>query len=70
MNEKEAILKDLLDNISDSYDGFSECGLAFCRSVPNGVDRIIEIIQNNPKITSSEIADIVADMRGCNKQII
>lgn len=70
MTEKEAMLKALLDNILDSYDGFSECGLAFCRSVPNGVDKIIEIIQNNPKITSSEIADIVADMRGCDKQIL
>lgn len=70
MNEKkenQEKLRRLLDNISDSYEGFTISGLAFCKDIPNGYQRLIKFIEDNPNITTSEVVEFVSDMRGIKK---
>ena len=66
-NENQEKLRHLLDNVSDSYEGFTISGLAFCRNIPNGYQQLIKFIENNPNVTSSEIVEFVSDLRGIKK---
>lgn len=66
-SEEEKKLQKLLDNVKDSYEGFSFCGVCLCRSIKDGAEILIKVLEENPDITSSEVVDIVSDMRGCKR---
>lgn len=66
-SQEEKKLQKLLDNVKDSYEGFSLCGVCLCRSIKDGAVRLMKILEENPDITSSEVVDIVSDMRGCKR---
>lgn len=66
-NENREKLRHLLDNVSDSYEGFTISGLAFCKDIPNGYQCLIQYIEDNPNITTSGIVEFVTNMRGIKK---
>lgn len=59
----EQTLKEKLDAIPDSYDMFSECIIRGCKTVENGIERMMKKISAEPKITSSDIVVFLYKMR-------
>ncbi|MCH5200612.1 MAG: hypothetical protein J1F60_06590 [Oscillospiraceae bacterium] len=59
----EQRLKELLTNVSDSYDDFVNGELLFAKK-HNYVDKIIDFIENTPNVTTSQVIEKGAELSG------
>lgn len=53
--DKEEKLRQVLENVSDSYPDFVDGGLMESRHYPDYADKIIAFIEANPDATTSDI---------------
>ena len=65
-NNSEQKLKELLTNISDSYDDFTDIQFRLAKKY-SFVDRLIEFIENTPNVTTSQVIDKGCEFRGIKK---
>ncbi len=67
INDDEKELWEMLENVSDSYEDLVIGTLRGCRTVENGVEKMIAKIKANSKADSSTIVEYLADLRGIKK---
>lgn len=66
MEKKEAELRSLLINITDSYEDFVD-GVMIRAKKYNLTDKLIDLIGNSEDITTSQVIGVISDMRGIKK---
>lgn len=59
----EEELREQLEKVPDTYDMFVEGIIKGCRTVENGVEKMIAKINSNPVILSSDIVEYLFEMR-------
>lgn len=68
LNEKKLI--ELLDSIDDAFENF-HCGIIKgCKTVENGIEKMLEYVESTPNITTSLVVRHLADMRGIKRNSI
>lgn len=67
-NEKKLI--ELLDSIDDAFDNFHSGIIKGCKTVENGIEKMLEYVENTPNITTSLVVRHLADMRGIKRNLI
>ncbi len=66
----EERLREVLETISDSYDNFPGAIIRGCKTVENGIDKMLKFVENTPEITTSMVVRHLADMRGIKRNEI
>lgn len=59
----EQTLREALIRIPDSYDMFVEGTVKGCKTVKNGIERMLKKISNTPEIMSSDVVKFLFKMR-------
>ena len=67
INDAESELWEMLEAVSDTYEDFVIGTLRGCRTVVNGVEKMITKIKANPEANSSTIIEYLAELRGIKK---
>lgn len=66
MGKKETELRNLLANISDTYEDFVN-GVMIRAKKYNLTDKLIDLINKSEDITTSQVICAISDMRGIKK---
>ena len=61
-------LRELVENIPDTYPDFVNAMCRDSQEVENGVEHLIDFIKSHPDATSSDVIDEMSDMLGCELQ--